>query len=426
MKIQYCSIAIGAVAGLLAPGPALASDLSAVDKARLAIVKGSDLGSLSEVSFADYSLMAVREGKLVPIPYQFDDMNDAGFPYVEGGNFKVQGAAGRLDPDDELVFMLKDGGEKADPGALSVAEGVAVAEIAARGKSGTRYAYLFKGNTARSEISYANIDLKTGKVTTENWTLQMDPDNPLIWSDMSYKGFRGGKSVLDTMKLRAKAKLGFIGATVGNNLIPADLVAVKNGPVRSIGEADASIGILGINLLSAGADFIASANSMNAVALASIPGAASVLSSLAIEISLDFNELEGLKTWSALGSSEPVVAGQTADGTSKLSIDKASNWLAASHPGGFDVTAAAVFPPELDLTVNPLYKDATQGDDEDAPERFPGSHPQVGYVLTDIPTGIEVALGIQLFFGDELLSGGYPGEVVDALYQPVGIRVQPL
>lgn len=426
MTIRCCSIAFGAIAGLLASASVLAGELSAVDKARLAIVKGGELGALAGEPFSDYSLMAMRDGKLEPIPYQFDDMNDAGFPYVEGGNFQVLGTAGQVDADDELVFMLKDGGDKADLGALSAAEGTAVAEIAAQGQSGTRYAYLFKGNAARSETTYANIDLETGMVTTENWTLQMDPDNPLIWSDMTYKGFRGGKSVLDTMKLRAKARLGFIGATVGNNLIPADLVAVKNGPVRSIGEADASIGILGINLLSAGADFIASANSMNAVALASIPGAASVLSSLAIEISLDFNELEGMKTWSALGPSDPVVAGQTADGAGKLAVDKDTNWLAASHPGGFDVTAAAVFPPELELTVSPLYKDATQGDEEDTPERFPGSHPQVGYVLTDIPTGIEVALGIQLFFGNGLLSGGHPGEVVDSLYQPVGIQVQPL
>lgn len=96
-------------------------DLSAARAMEVVNVKGSALGALKGQAFSDYSVMAVSGGKLAAIPFQFDDMNERGFPYVPGGKLKIKGAEGKLDDNDELVFMLKDTGAKASPEMLTAA-----------------------------------------------------------------------------------------------------------------------------------------------------------------------------------------------------------------------------------------------------------------------------------------------------------------
>lgn len=251
----------------------------------------------------------------------------------------------------------------------------------------------------------------------------MDPGKPLNWSDMKVKTFKQDRNILDTMKLRVKAKLGFIKATINNNMVPNKVIAVKNGPVRSIVEADASISILGIQLLSAAADFVSSANSFEVPVLATIPSAASALSDLAIEISLDFNELDGAMVRSAL-TSEPIVSGKKAPGPLKVSLK--DNWVSGSHPDGFDIAAFFAVTPGIQVELDGLYKDAGNGDDADEPERFKGSHPQVGWSATKIPTGTDLDLIVKLFFGDGLWQGKDPTAAIKQIKSPIKPQVNAL
>jgi hypothetical protein len=206
-------------------------------------------------------------------------------------------------------------------------------------------------------------------------------------------------------------------------MVPNKVIAVKNGPVRSIVEADASISILGIQLLSAAADFISTANSFEVPVLATIPSAASALSDLAIEISLDFNELDGAMVRSAL-TSEPLVSGKKAAGPIKASLK--DNWLSGSHPDGFDIAAFLSVTPGVQADLNGLYKDAGNGDDADEPERFKGSHPQVGWAITKIPTGVDLDLIVKLVFGDGLWQGKDPTAAVKQIKSPIKPQVSAL
>ncbi|MDY6942299.1 MAG: hypothetical protein SVU69_04725 [Pseudomonadota bacterium] len=400
--------------------------LGAARQLEVAVIKGEKLTALSGQATADYSVMAVVDGQLAPIPYQFDDINERGFPYVPGGKFAINGTEGVLDAQDELVFMFKDTGPQASDEAKAAVEGTLVSELEVGDGKSTGYAYVVKGNSARSDKEYTHYDRETGVAKTDYWSLQMDPDSPLTWSDFKFKDFAEDRTILDTMKVRVRAKLGFVRATIHNGLIPNEVLAVKNGPVRSIVEADASITILRIPLLTAGADFVIAPGSLQVPVLATIPSAAAALSDLKIEISLDFHELEGAKIRSALGPEEALVTGEKSDLASQQKVDLESNWLTGSHDKGFDILATFYlsegFSPGLDI----LYMDDTTGDDPDKPERYKGSHPQVGYVVSDIPTGVDVDLGVNLYFADGIWEGSDPTAEIEKYLDPVSTKVTAL
>ena len=422
---QFARKAVAGLGVLACAGMAHAApegNLSAAQAMEVVTVRGSDLAALQGQSFSDYSVMVVSGDKLAAIPFQFDDVNERGFPYVPGGKLKINGTEGKLDDKDELVFMLKDTGPKASPEMLSAA-GKVVSELKLSDGGVTGYAYVVEGNAERSDKVYARYDQKTGLVKTENWSLQLDPNKPLSWSDLKVKTFKEDRSILDTMKLRVRAKLGFIRATINNNMVPNKVIAVKNGPVRSIVEADASISILGIQLLSAAADFVASANSFEVPVLATIPSAASALSDLAIEISLDFHELDGAMVRTAL-TPQPIISGKKAAQPLKASLK--DNWLSGSHPDGFDIGAFFSVTPGVKANLDALYKDAGNGDEPDEPERFKGSHPQVGWAVTDIPTGVDLDLIVKLYFGDNLWKGNDPTAAMKELSTPVKAQVTAL
>ena len=399
-----------------------AEPLSPARQIEATVVSGKNLPLLQGKSFEPYSVMVVSDGKLVPIPYQFDDRNEVGFIYVPGGKLKIDGEAGILEEQDELSFMLKDTGVQATADNIAATKGAVIYELAIDAGSNKRYAYVVENNAERSPLHYTHFDKETGLIKTNAYSLQVDPDNLLVWSDYYYNSFTENRSLLDNMKLRIKVKLGFIKATISNNLIPSKIVAVKNGPVKTIIEMDASISALGINILTMGASVQVTENTTQFPVFVSIPGAASVLSSLDIEISLDFNDLEGARVRTALGPKEPVVAGSGKDDYKKLAVDLHNTWLSGSSGKNWDIIAFFVNDGKVDAKLDALYKDESIGSKPDKPERFKGSHPQVGYVLSDLPSGISTFIGINLYYSEDFWQGNNPEKAVDEISNPAPIN----
>jgi len=379
-------------------------ELSPARQIEVGTVKGAQISDVLGKVPDNYSVMAVSEGKLVAIPFQFDDVDIKGFPFVPGGVLAVKGKEDIFEAHDELVFMLKDAGEKATQEQKDAVAGKISNEIEfAAGTTGHVYAYLVEGNSERSNTRYVSFNKETGLVKTESYSLQISPDNALMWSDFFYEGYKSDQTILDTMKLRIRAKLGFIGATISNRLIPNNIQAVKDGPVRNIISVDATIGILGVNMANAGAAVTLNRDSLEFPVFVTIPGAASVLSSLDIDISLDFNELEGAKVRTALGPKEPIIAGSETK-NKEHGVTLADNWLSGSTGKDWDIIAIYNGSDNFEPSMNFLYKDKALGDKADKPERFKGSHPQVGYVVGDIPTGIDAVIGINLYFSKDFWS----------------------
>lgn len=404
-------ILCSALAGIgLITSPAMAADTwTPARRMEVVAVRGSALPQLLDQQFSQYAVFAVADAAgpdatLLPIPFQFDDLSAEGLPCVAGGTLQPAGRAEVLDAGDELVFMLKDTGPRASAAQLAGA-GDAVAEIALTEGETTRYAYILKGARARSDARYALYDAASGLMRAEHWQLQIDPVQPLIWSDLWVDSFRQQRSVLDTMKLRVHARLGLLSARLTNDQLASRVIAVANGPVRSVVETEAVFRVFGIKILTATVVLVASANALAIPVVASIPAAAGLLRALRIELSLDFQQLEGASVRSA---STPTALRVGEPARHPLLVDQRRNWLAGSHPDGLDIIGRLTIANAAAITLAAIYRDTANGDSDDRPERFAGSHPQLGWALTDLPTGGEVALVVDLYFGDGLWSDG-PG-----------------
>ena len=74
-------------------------------------------------------------------------------------------------------------------------------------------------------------------------------------------------------------------------------------------------------------------------------------------------------------------------------------------------------------TLNAVYVDAAAGDDENGPERFPGSNSELGPHLTNIPVGVEGTLQFNLYFGPDLWQGNNPEAAADQIMHPAAVSV---
>ena len=432
LKSRIASVVLlASTAGLYSPiSKALpqGGELTGSRQMEVSVISGQSLTPILGKEFKDYSVMAVVDGVVTPIPFQFDERNEKSFLFVPGGKLAISGTENILDPQDELAFMFIDSGMQATSEQLSVVSGEVISEIkvddTVAGVSG--YAYLVKGNTQRSGRHYTHYDMETGKAETEKFTLDIDPDNLLSWSDMKYKDFTPGHSLIDTMKIRIKARVGFIKATINNDLIPNHVVAVKNGPVRTIIEVDASISILGVTLGEGGASVTISNQSVQFPVYATIPKAAGLLSDLNIGISLDFHKLEGAKVRTALGPKEPIIAGGGGTDPKEHKVTLEDDWLAGSTGNGYDIIAFFQGSEDFNPTLEFQYEDAGRGAEEDTPERYEGGHPQVGYYVSDIPNGQDIVVGINLYFDDYLWKGDSIEEAISEIKKPATITLKPV
>ena len=399
-------------------------------KYEVAIIKGEDLPITGE-SIEDYSLMAIEDGKLTPIPFQFDDMNVKGLTFVPGAVVKVDGKENVVEAKDELAFMYKDMGPKSDDAALKDMEGTIVSELGIAEDGTSRYAYLVKGNSQRSEKVYAHYDFETGFIETETYSIQFDPKNITVWSDWKIKGLTGTDSapnVLDTMKARFFVRIGFLKASLHNAIIPARTIAVKNGPIRSIVEADISIGALGIDILSGGVSVTLTPRAIRYPIFAFFPKAAKALSEFYIDVTVDHVDFEGTRYKSSLGPDEPLIAGQKY--SDKVREQYKSNidhpWVSISSGHNWDMFFISRLSEGFEPTVSALYRDAGSGDKPNKPENFKGSSAEMGLRLSDVPVGNDTIFEYSLYFGPGLWQGNDPKQAAHDIFNPAKITVNNL
>lgn len=407
--------------------PALAQpegdELSPARAIEVSVVKGGLLTPLLGKNSGNYSIMAVVDGQLQAIPFQFDDVNERGFVYAPGGKLKINGQENIIEEQDQLALMYKDTGPQASAELRNSVEGKILAELIFNDHGRLSYAYVLEGNPQRSPLNYTYFDKDSGLIKTKAYALQVKPKNLLIWEDFIYQGSEQ-RSLLDTMKLRVHVKMGFMKATITNKLIPNRIVAVKNGPVRSIIEMDAGLSVFGIQLATAGASVVVTENTTEFPVYITIPSAASVLAdNLLVEISLDFDNLEGMAFRSELGPKEPLIAGDKKGNPADYKVDLEHNWLSASSGKNWDIVALFKRDPNFVATLGALYKDQSRGDKADDPERVEGSSPQVGYTAQNIPTGISTFLGIDLFYSPDFWQGNNVEDAINEIKHHVPTQV---
>ncbi|EKF75616.1 hypothetical protein A11A3_02067 [Alcanivorax hongdengensis A-11-3] len=203
-------------------------------------MKGYDLPAENGIPTDQLSLMAVRAGKLVPIPFQFDEFDKTGLIWIDGFNdHDPEGKPGIFDDFDELVFMFRDGGqERYDPSRHTLKQGLIVEEIRLDSpRNQPRYIYLVRNNPARSRADYVQANLEEGWVQS---TLMHMDYNPKDFTEIDKMYPRLGphkdQSVFDNLYVNIST--GILNQNLRVDLdtrknIKATPVAVHDGPVRA-------------------------------------------------------------------------------------------------------------------------------------------------------------------------------------------------
>lgn len=203
-------------------------------------IKGKELPSVLGRKFEELSVMAVWEGELKPIPFQFDEFDKVNhYIYVPGINKSpIDGTHLVLDAGDELIFMYRDAGATRYNSKLALKEGKIIHEIEIKDSlSNTRYAYLVENNSQRSDADYIDMDVEKSKIVSSYYHIEYDPKNFLNFKDVRpYVGTAADQRVIDNIYFELSAnifsKLVKVGLNSAKN-VRIEVLGVQDGPVRS-------------------------------------------------------------------------------------------------------------------------------------------------------------------------------------------------
>lgn len=219
------------------------------------IIPGHALPDLHGIALDELSLMAARGGRMIPVPFQFDEYEQEGLVWMDNHSRQSAGRQGLLDDTDELVFMFRDGGtEHYKPLHHGMVEGEILREIVLTPtKKNKRYVYLVRNNPQRSDARYINTDLEQGHIESTVMEMAFDPGNIIDIHHVASKvGPHYGENVFDNIFLQLNT--GILSSKLRINLdsrknIRAIPLTVKNGPVRSVVRLRARIWYLGLPTL---------------------------------------------------------------------------------------------------------------------------------------------------------------------------------
>ncbi|MCG8394011.1 MAG: hypothetical protein MI745_13100 [Pseudomonadales bacterium] len=385
--------------------------LPATLQAQIITLTGEDFESLLGRQTALYSFFSMQDGQLSPVPHQWVDWSEQGFPYfAEDDSTTVVGDPRRIDREDRLLLRLEDGGPKLDG---QVTEQVA-AELTVTLGGETRYFYLVKNAYLQSTDRYVQFDPNTMTIKSTDYALTMADQNLFKWNDFYFRGFEGenGKrqSILDTLKLRLSA--GVFGennrVTLNNNNLDPKIKQVVRGPLAAMVYASTSVKVARVPVLKIHNYFLVMPQQVEIHSRFTLPGIANtVLARPALDISLDGNGLYGSKLVTSWTGNHVAITDGTLSESEKAMQDmplEGVNWLWFGTGRGFDLLAQLDFVKGFDTPVSLLYQDDATLENE--PERFPGQLPNVGFSLDDIPFGKEFYFITRLYYSKD--SQGLP------------------
>ncbi|MBV1882141.1 MAG: hypothetical protein KUG82_10925 [Pseudomonadales bacterium] len=424
---------------LLEAGPLLADGksvelistmgLSEAEKLRVVEIKGSDIKNWLNESVGSYSVSAVVDGHLVPIPYQFDEYDINGLVYFEESETEIDGRVNLVDEADRMLFMFADGG----PRKLDAmrAGGRIIAEVEYLSAKGQKYyVYVVKNSRLKSEDVYVRYAAALGRVETDAYTLTMSKKNALNWKTFSYFDFTGEQeSPIDTMKIRMGGGLvvPFPRVTLNNKNFVAKPYAEKAGPIRAVTQMKTTIYIFKIPVISFDIQAHFYANRLNYIARVQMKWwQRAALWNPKLTIAIDGNDLKGLEVMSSVkpGLVAKVDAVESDDEVEmqKTIFEDGPKWIWARTGKQLDLFADFNFiDGELPLSFYFFEHEKKR----DRPERFAGQMPHVGYRIERIPREGFIGLEVGFYVSNNLGEG--PG---DKLYSdftsPYDVKVQEI
>jgi len=377
-------------------------------------IRGKEIPVLLGKFKDNFSVMSVRGGKLIPVPFQIDEYDKNGFVYLEGEG-ELDGTLGIVDDNDELVFMYRDTGrERYDPAIMTV-DGKIIKELEFEKNGQKRYSYLVENSSLRNTSRYVDYDFKTSTAKNVFYGFKTRTDNFLMFEDFyANVGDRQGHRVLDSVFATIETKvLSQWSPTIRLNTfedIKAVPLGVVKGPVRDAVIIALTVVVAKVPVFKIRAQMDIFDQMLGFNAKIHVPGA-DVLTRFLVEphiiIALDFNEQTGAKVNSAISpdtDSWAIVDGKMSEFESKMNIDRKNTWLWLSSGHGWDVLARINIPETFPVGVQLYYQDDPAN--QIAYENFPGAYPRAGFDVYELPKNFrDIDLNVQFFFPDMLGMG---------------------
>ncbi len=382
--------------------------LNAIDAFKTIMIDGSDISGAVSQPIELFSLAAIVDDEMEPIPFQIDEYNIGGAVYFEGWDVPIAGSVGVFDPEDKLLFIYKDAGSRREP--RHKYDGAIVHEIVLTNSTGgKRYAYIVKGSRLRSEEQYIRYSIEEALVETDFYSITYNKDNHINWDDFSIVNYEGEENPFDAFKIRLQT--GVITTLAKIKLNNEDMIATPKGehfgPVRSTTQLELVVWFFKVPFMRMSIQLHHSPNSLLYDVRANIPSARrKVLADPSVHLTLEGNALYGTEIRTASGPVEPAITDGMVDEIEKqhmsngVSIDK--NWIWATTKRNLDFAAFFNYSGEQKHEISFFYND--EAGVIDLPERFPGQLPNAGYKIHSLPAEGYFGAAIAVHF-----SNGYKG-----------------
>ncbi|MCG8673225.1 MAG: hypothetical protein MI867_27805 [Pseudomonadales bacterium] len=372
-------------------------------------LKGIEIPDLLQKSFDQLTLFSVKQGILIPIPFQLEDYDAEGYSWFKESGNQLLGEENVFDEHDSLFFRYTDSGEKLDDYNASFAQ--ISTEIAVTSpKTGlTRYVYVSDKLNGFIHKPLTQYDQTTGVIESDYFRLKTNPNNFLIWNDFTYQGYQGESTntLLDTLKIRMDAGVILEGVrvTLDNRNIKTEIQAVKQGPIRTVVLGSAYLTFASVPVIFLDLNVQIYPQQYRIDAKVHVPAIlAQLLNTPRATITLDGNNLAGSLLRVSAGSKDPVkVDGSMSEAETALAdinLPKNDNWIWLTTQKGFDIIAQLFIPDNFGVPISVFYIDNQEMIEK--PERFAGQGPNVGYRIHDIPIDDTFHFGFSAFFSESI------------------------
>jgi hypothetical protein len=228
------------------------------------VLTGEDLPGMIERPIGGLRAYTLRDGEMIPIPFQVDEFDQKGRIISTAGNEPgSDDDEGKFDSNDQLVVMAFDLGDRARREAYP-AGARAAAEVEATdpetGRKAWFYVLDFDSPPAPSPVSYVRYDPEKDLVDTAKYKMDFNEKHAVIIDDLRIKSASGlhGPNLIDRIKARTilKTRL-YLTFRFNEEDITTRVAAYKIGPIRVVRATEYYLRILFLKVTpSAYVDFL--------------------------------------------------------------------------------------------------------------------------------------------------------------------------
>lgn len=344
-------------------------------------VTGPELACLDGAAEAEVAVFSCAE-RCAPIPWQLDERDaDGQLALDRGPEPNFDDPPGRIDPDDEVVWMLDDSGGRATAAELPAATCVVEVRLSQEDFEGRVYLVRMEGPAPRSALRYVHYEPAADRVEAARFVVGFRGPTPQYYALRSAAGLAAG-NLLDRLKVRAYARfLGLIPIRRDEDDLQTELVSWREGPIRVIRRLRQWVRLgWGLRTPVFRTDtFVYRDYSQIPVVLRLNFPPTYFFRGIVIRGVLDFRDLTGWRLM-ADGLPGPVLIGDVDDDRRRRLNELSGDWFALL---GEDVTLIQTLEvsPSLESVRRLLvYRESEGGR---PPEAVVGERPGVGYRLVD-------------------------------------------